>query len=176
MFRPFRRAASRALIDRLSGEIVTAARHPALFTGYGIADDVDGRFESLALHAALVLRRLNAMPPPGPQIAQELADSIFRSLDAALREKGVGDLSVPRHMKAFAAAVLGRARAYDGALGGDPDSLAAALRRNVYAGKRCPERLVRYIRAAAKALDAAALEDFLRGKIPFPDPSAVSAQ
>jgi hypothetical protein len=46
-------------------------------------------------------------------MAQDLADSIFRSLDAALREKGVGDLSVPRHMKTFAAIFLGRAAAYD---------------------------------------------------------------
>jgi len=176
MFRPFRRAASRALINRLSGEIVTAARHKALFTCYGIADDVDGRFECLALHAALVLRRLNALPPPGPEMAQDLSDSIFRSLDAALRERGVGDLSVPRHMKAFAAAFLGRAAAYHRALGGDDGSLAAALRRNVYAGGGSPDRLAIYVRAAVEALDAASPNDFLTGKIPFPDPYAVFPQ
>ena len=173
MFRLFRRSANRALIDRLSGEIVAAARHPALFAAYVIEDSVDGRFEALALHAALVLRRLSCLPAPGPEIAQELADSIFRSLDAALREKGVGDLSVPKQMKTFASAFLGRANAYNLALNDDMKALAAALSRNVYAGRGNPGRLARYVRVAVAALDAAALEEFLEAKITFPEHDAV---
>ena len=173
MFRLFRRSANRALIDRLSGEIVAAARHPALFAVYGIEDSVDGRFEALALHGALVLRRLSRLPPPGPEMAQELADSIFRSLDAALREKGVGDLSVPKHMRIFASAFLGRANAYDLALNGGATRLAASLLRNIYGGQGSPDRLVRYVRAAAAALDQVRIEDFLKAKITFPEPSAI---
>jgi cytochrome b pre-mRNA-processing protein 3 len=173
MFRLLRRSANRALIDRLSGEIVAAARHPALFAAYGIEDSVDGRFEALTLHAAIVLRRLSRVPPPGPEMAQELADSIFRSLGAALREKGIGDLSVPKHMKTFASAFLGRANAYDLALNGDPRDLASALLRNVYGGRGNPDHLARYIRAAVAAMDEAALEDFLETKIAFPEPDAI---
>lgn len=173
MFRLFRRSANRAVIDRLSGEIVAAARHPALFAAYGIEDSVDGRFEALTLHAAVVLRRLSRMPPPGPEIAQELADSLFRSLDAALREKGIGDLSVPKHMKSFASAFLGRANAYDLALNGDAKDLAAALLRNVYGGQGNPDRLARYVRAAVAALDKSALGDLLEAKIAFPEPGAI---
>jgi cytochrome b pre-mRNA-processing protein 3 len=58
------------MIERLHGEIVAAARNPVLFTDYGIADTFEGRFEALTLHAVLVLRRLNAMPPPAPEIVQ----------------------------------------------------------------------------------------------------------
>jgi cytochrome b pre-mRNA-processing protein 3 len=173
MFRLFRLSANRAVIDRLSGEIVAAARRPALFAEYGIEDSVDGRFEALTLHAALVLRRLNRMPPPGPEMAQDLADSIFRSFDAALRERGIGDLSVPRHMKTFAAAFLGRAAVYDLSLKGGAQGLSAALLRNVYAGYGNPDRLARYVRVAVEALDKAALEDFLAAKIPFPEPAAI---
>jgi cytochrome b pre-mRNA-processing protein 3 len=172
VFSLFRRSANRALIDRLSGEIVAAARHPMLFTEYGIEDSVDGRFEVLALHAALVLRRVNSMPPPGSEMAQDLADAIFRSLDAGLRERGVGDLSVPRHMKMFAAAFLGRAAAYDQALKGNTQELPAALLRNVYAGHGDPDRLTRYVQAAVEALDKATFDDFLAAKINFPEPSA----
>jgi cytochrome b pre-mRNA-processing protein 3 len=173
MFSLFRHSANRALIDRLSGEIVAAARRPVLFTEYGIEDSVDGRFEALALQAALVLRRLNGMAPPGPEMAQELADAIFRSLDAALRERGVGDLSAPRHMKTFAAAFLGRAVAYNKALNGDLQGLTAALHRNVYESHGHPDRLARYVKAAAEALDQAAFEDFLTAKITFPEPSVI---
>ena len=173
MFRLFRRSANRAVIDRLSGEIVAAARRPALFAEYGIEDSVDGRFEALTLHGALVLRHLNRMPPPGPELAQDLADSIFRSLDAALRERWVGDLSVPRHMKNFAAAFLGRAAAYDLALNGGAKGLSAALLRNVYEGIGNPDRLARYVAVAVEALDKATLEDFLAAKIAFPEPAAI---
>lgn len=170
----FRRSANRALIDRLSGEIVAAARHPVLYTEYGIEDSVDGRFEALTLHAAVVLRRLKCVPPPGPQMAQDLTDAIFSSFDTALRERGVGDLSVPRHMKTFAAAFLGRATAYDQALNGTAQGLTAALLRNVYAGQGNPDRLARYVKAAVEALDKTALEDFLAAKITFPEPSATA--
>ncbi|MCI0600256.1 MAG: ubiquinol-cytochrome c chaperone [Beijerinckiaceae bacterium] len=173
VFRFFRRSANRALIDRLSGEIVAAARHPALFTGYGIADSVDGRFEALTLHAALVLGRLNRMPPPGPEMAQDLSDSIFRSFDAALRERGVGDMSVPKHMKTLAGAFLGRAAAYDRALDGGAAGLSAALLRNVLDGRGNPDRLARYVAAAGEALSNASLDEFTGGGIPFPDPSAI---
>jgi cytochrome b pre-mRNA-processing protein 3 len=173
MFRLFRRSANRAVIERLSGEIVAAARHQALFAVYGIEDSIDGRFEALALHAALVLRRLGRLPEPGPEIAQELADSLFRSLDAALREKGVGDLSVPKHMKMFASAFIGRANAYDLALNGDPRNLAAALLRNVYGGKGRPDHLARYVSAAAAAVDQTGIEDFLLATITFPQPDTI---
>jgi cytochrome b pre-mRNA-processing protein 3 len=152
---------------------VAAARHPALFTEYGIKDSVDGRFESLTLHSALVLRRLNRMPPPAPEIAQGLADAIFRSFDAALREKGVGDISVPKHMKTIASAFLGRAAAYDRALNGGATELQATLLRNVYNGRGNPDRLSRYVEAASKALATAELDDYIAGGLPFPEPSGV---
>ncbi len=62
----FGRASNRRLIERLHGEIVAAARNRVLFTDFGIEDTFEGRFESVVLHAALVLRRLHALPAPGP--------------------------------------------------------------------------------------------------------------
>jgi len=130
VLRLFRRSANRQLIDRLSGEIVAAARDPVLFTEYGIDDSQEGRFEAVTLHAVLVLRRLNRMDPPAPEIAQDLTDAIFRSFEIALREMGVGDISVPKRMKTIAGAFLGRAAAYDVALrGGAPRGGFAKLAR-----------------------------------------------
>ena len=128
VFRLFRRSANLQLIGRLSGEIVAAARDPVLFTEYGIEDSLDGRFEAVTLHAVLVLRRLNRMDPPAPEIAQDLTDAIFRSFEIALREMGVGDIGVPKQMKTIAEAFFGRAGAYDRALRGGAPGLMKHLR------------------------------------------------
>jgi cytochrome b pre-mRNA-processing protein 3 len=173
VFRLFRRSANRHLIDRLRGEIVAAARDPVLFTEYGIEDSLDGRFEALALHAALVLRSLNRKKPPAQEMAQDLTDSLFRSFDAALREMGVGDTGVPKRMRTIAGAFLGRATAYDLALDGGTPQLAAALARNVYDGRGNPERLARYVEAASQALANATLAAFMTGPVPFPRPSLI---
>jgi cytochrome b pre-mRNA-processing protein 3 len=173
VLRLFRRAANRQLIDRLSGEIVAAARDPVLFTEYGIEDSMEGRFEAVTLHAVLVLRRLNRMDPPAPDIAQDLTDAIFRSFEIALREMGVGDISVPKRMKTIAGAFLGRAAAYDRALRGGAPALKAALARNVYDGRKNPDRLARYVEMANEALTEASLGAFTLGPVPFPEPAAV---
>ncbi|WP_395665607.1 ubiquinol-cytochrome C chaperone family protein [Methylocella sp.] len=167
------RASSRRTVDRLHGAIVEAARAPALFLDYGAPDTLEGRFEMLTLHAALALRRLNAMAAPGPELAQDLVDAVFAHFDATLREMGVGDPSVPKRMKTLAEAFLGRSLAYETALG-DGARLEAALKRNVYAGAGDAARLARYAQAARAALDVAPVEAFFEGRPPFPDPLRVA--
>ncbi|MGH6812432.1 MAG: ubiquinol-cytochrome C chaperone family protein [Methylocella sp.] len=173
IFRIFRRSANRQLIGRLSGEIVAAARNPVLFTEYGIEDSMEGRFEAVTLHAVLVLRRLNRMDPPAPEIAQDLTDAIFRSFEIALREMGIGDISVPKQMKTISGAFFGRAWAYDLALRGGAPGLNAAIARNVYDGRKNPDRLARYVEAANEALAKVSLDAFTLGPVPFPPPAAV---
>lgn len=174
LLRLFRGAANRKVIDRIHGEIVAAARDRTLFTDYGIEDTLEGRFESLTLHGAAVLRRLQALPQPGPDLAQDVADALFRHFDVALREMGVGDISVPKRMKTMAEAFLGRAKAYAEAGEMDPAALAAALSRNVYAGRSDGMRLARYAIQMNDGLDRLTLDDFLRGPIPFPQPAAIA--
>jgi cytochrome b pre-mRNA-processing protein 3 len=173
VFRNFQRSANRQMIGRLSGEIVAAARDPVLFTEYGIKDSLEGRFEAVTLHAVLVLRRLNHMDPPAPEIAQDLTDAIFRSFEIALREMGVGDISVPKQMKTIAGAFFGRAGAYDRAMRGGVPGLNEALARNVYDGRKNPDRLARYVETANEALAKVSLDAFTLGPVPFPEPAAV---
>jgi cytochrome b pre-mRNA-processing protein 3 len=168
-----RRSVNRRLVDRLYGEIVAAARDPALYADYAIADTLEGRFEALTLHATLVLRQLNAMAPPAPDMAQDLADAVFSHLDAALREMGVGDVTVPKRMKSFAEAFLGRGAAYDRALRAGRQALAETLSRNVYGGNVDASRLARYVEATSAALTNASFEAFVRGPVPFLKPATV---
>jgi cytochrome b pre-mRNA-processing protein 3 len=105
------RRANRTLIDQLHGKIVAAARRPALYAELGVPDTYDGRFEMVALHAGLVMRRLTGLSGMGEELAQELADSVFRHFDVALREIGIGDVAVPKRLKRMAEAFYGRNKA-----------------------------------------------------------------
>lgn len=111
--------------------VIEASRRPELFGEGRVPDTLEGRFELLTLHAFLALRRLGGAPDARP-LAQAFTDVFFRHLDAGLRESAVGDLAVPKRMRALAGAFYGRLGAYEQALNsGDPDALAAALGRNI---------------------------------------------
>jgi len=179
IFAMFRRSGNDQVIERLHGDIVAAVRQPAFYADYLVDDTFEGRFELLALFATVLVRRLAQLPSPAPEVAQELTDRIFSELDAAMREMGVGDLAVPKRIKKFAAAFLGRRKAYDDALSAaSPEGLATALARNVYGleGEENVERaarLARYAMAAEAAFALAPLETFASGSAPFPKAEAI---
>ena len=173
----FRRTPRNGTIAALYGVIVAQARKPAFYREFGVPDTANGRLEMIILHAVLVLSRLEAEGGPVRSLGQALFDHFCADIDANLREMGVGDMAVPRKMKAIAEAFYGRKRAYDAALAAPGlDQLAAALARNIHAGEAADRagaaRLAAYVRAAVAtlaAIDGAALR---RGAIAFPDPTA----
>jgi cytochrome b pre-mRNA-processing protein 3 len=123
------RRASRALIDHLHGEIVAAARKPALYMDCGVPDTLDGRFEMVVLHGDLLLRRLTETG--AGDLAQDVVDRLFEGFDDAFREMSISDAGVVKRMTKFASAYFGRAGVYGPALAaGDESALAAALARN----------------------------------------------
>ena len=142
-----KRARRRAPADALFARITDASRRPALYMDGGIPDSFEGRFESLALHMFLVLRRLRELPPPADDLAQDLTDACFDYLELGFRNGGVSDIAVPKRMKKIGQMFYGRLQAYGAALPeADPAALEEALRRN-----------------AAPSADAALLADYLRG-------------
>lgn len=176
IFRLFRRPAAAATIHALYGAIVAQARLPEFYEDFGVPDTVEGRFDMIVLHLAVLLRRLN-QDPQGPDLGQALFDAFCLDLDHNLREMGVGDLAVPKKMKRFGEAFYGRLRTYDAALSGpDPGALAAALARNVFAGavgSASPaERLAGYARRLVAQLDALDPVRLSSGLLDFPPPVA----
>jgi cytochrome b pre-mRNA-processing protein 3 len=158
-----------ASVERVYGDIVTAARAPALYSAMGVPDTVMGRFEALALHVALVLRRIRSLPAPADSLAQELVDRFFADLDSALREIGIGDVSVPKKVKKLGQAFYGRAQAYEDAL--NPTAAAVALEnalcRNVLDRPDDPglaALLAQYVRMTAAQYDRSDLDGFLNGE------------
>ena len=154
-----RKRANRVMIKDLYGALVERARDPALFTDFEMADNFEGRFEALTLFAVLTTRRLKAMPAPAPELAQDLIDHVFAQFDYALREMGVGDITVPKRMKTMASAFLGRASAYDQALlSGDSAALSAAILRNVYGSEEEKRDVATCLAALSHSFDQALSE------------------
>ena len=171
----FRRNSRDGTIAILYGAIVAQARAEAFYRDHGVPDTANGRLEMIILHTILVLSRLEAAGAPARPLGQGLFDHFCSDIDGNLREMGVGDMAVPRKMKAMAEGFYGRKRAYEAALAAPGlEALTAALARNVHAGTEAGragvERLAAYMRAAAQALAAVDDGALQRGELVFPDP------
>ena len=172
--RPLTKSEVRDAAHRLYASVVAQARQPAFYTSFGVADTVDGRFDMVALHAYLVLRRLKMRSEPAAKTAQAVFDAMFADMDRNLRERGVGDLGVGRRVKTMARAFYGRIAAYDEGLAGDDGMLVAALQRNLYRGSDgdpagCAA-LASYVRRETAALEDQKLDDILAGRVTFGGP------
>ena len=117
--------------------VVAQARRPEFYGELGVPDTLDGRFELVALHTFLILRRLKAQGQAGGA-GQALVDLFVEDMDASLRELGAGDLGVGRKVQAMAKALYGRIAAYEAGLAGSGEALEAALRRNLYGTAPAP--------------------------------------
>ena len=112
-----RRLAREAAAARLYAAAVGLARERRWFAELGVPDTPEGRFEMIALHIALLLRRLRREGPAGGALGQALFDRVFAEVDVALRELGVGDLGVGRQVKRLAGQFYARLATLDRALG-----------------------------------------------------------
>ena len=180
MFRWLARDPQAGTIRGLYGAIVAQARAPAFYADYGVADTVAGRFDMIVLHVALFARRLRREPASIRALGQGVFDLFCRDMDHNLREMGVGDLAVPKHMRRIAEAFYGRAAAYDDAIDRHAEeALAAVLGRNLFPDAvepcACAGRLARYVRVAIGELERQNGEDFARAGVVFPDPTRVGA-
>ncbi|WP_316976458.1 ubiquinol-cytochrome C chaperone family protein [Shumkonia mesophila] len=174
----FRKSPEKEPARRLYSAILARAREATFYEDFGVPDTVDGRFDMVALHAFLLLRRLKRDRPATARLSQELFDLMFIDMDENLREMGVGDLSVGRRVKDMAKAFLGRVAAYEDALErGDGEALAAALRRNLFRGVVAEDgrhiaAMAGYVRGQEAGLTGLAIETLLAGDLAFPPVAA----
>ena len=171
------RIAPSGTIEGIYGMIVTRAREPLFYRDLGVPDTVNGRFDLLLMHLWLVLRRLKSVGS-GTALSQALFDHFCADMDDNLREMGVGDLAVPKRMRAFGEAFYGRTAAYDMALTEGSEAFAQALCKNVLDGERIEKARKLAAYAEAAMADLAQLDDatLLRGAWRFPVLEAARAQ
>ena len=159
-------------------DIVNQARQPAFYRSLSVPDTLDGRFDMIVLHAFLVIQHLRGRGKAAESLSQALFDYLLSDMDQSLRESGVGDLSVGKHVKRMAKAFYGRASVYGQALEGGPDGVTMqdALARNLYRSSPPPlpilDLMADYVREAADQLDRSELTSLLTGQVAFPTPTA----
>lgn len=130
----------RDMAEGLYGAIVAQARQPFFYRDLAVPDTVDGRFDMILLHAFVVMLRLREGGEATRELSQTLYDVMFADMDRAVREIGIGDLSVKKHIRRMMKAFNGRMAAYEAALAEpDPAVLTESLRRNVYGTVKDPQ-------------------------------------
>jgi cytochrome b pre-mRNA-processing protein 3 len=169
----FRQRGPKIVGRQLYDSVVERARQPLLYTDFAVSDSIEGRFELYSLHVILLLHRLKGQGPQATDTAQALFDTFISQLDHALREIGVGDLSVAKKMRKLGEAFYGRAKHYDAALDAEADSeLEALIGRTVFEGAGEAGRvdaLAAYVRRVRAALAAEPLETLLEGRVDWPE-------
>jgi cytochrome b pre-mRNA-processing protein 3 len=133
-----------SLIQRLFGDKRTRAEYRPLYdaivaTGRDarwyregqVPDTLDGRFDMVAALLALVLLRLEA-DGAAPREASALVTEIFiDDMDGSLRQIGIGDFVVGKHVGRMVSALGGRLTAFRSALASGGE-LTAPVTRNIF--------------------------------------------
>jgi len=139
--------------DALYRGVVAAARTPNWYVQGEIPDTVDGRFDVVALMLGLVLLRLERDGAAQAQFSADLTERFIADMDGSLRELGVGDQNVGKHVGRMVSALGGRLGAYRDALAVDAptSALGEALQRNVYRAAAVEPVALDWLTAAVRA-------------------------
>lgn len=169
-----------SFIDRLLGRrdanlavrplydaIVARGRAPHWYVEGGVPDTIDGRFEMIAAILALVIARLE-LEPEQRQNTAWLIEHFVHDMDSQLREIGVGDMVVGKHVGRMMGALGGRIGAYREGL--KTGQFEAALVRNLYGGAEpaaaALEHTAEQLRALYLGLHAAPAAAIIDGSLP----------
>jgi cytochrome b pre-mRNA-processing protein 3 len=144
--------------------IVSLARTPRWYAELGLADTVPGRFDAVALVLSLVLLRMEREPDLASKSIL-LTELFVTDMDAQLRETGLGDVVVGKHVSKLMGALGGRMDAMRAALAGI-EPMQPALERNMtLTDGGNAAGLAAEIRALADLLDTCDAAGLLAGRI-----------
>ena len=163
---------ARRIAKTFYAHCVSRAREAVFFADFKVPDTVDGRFEMIALHTGLVINRVKAEGQSGQLLAQSIFDEMFLNMEMACRQIGIGDLSVPKHIKRMMKALQGRALTYEDAAQIDREELELTMLRNIYAtagtiGQDIITPMAEYVLACTQKLATQSMENFMNGQIEF---------
>lgn len=159
--------AKRGETAALYAAVVEYARRPHFYIEGAVADTVDGRFDAIAAMLAMVMLRLEG-DPAGMAAATHLAEAFVDDMDPQLREIGIGDLLVGKHVGRMMGMLGGRLGAYrDGLAAGD---LKPALVRNLYRGHAPADAALAHVERSLRdfraALGEVATDRLIAGYLP----------
>jgi cytochrome b pre-mRNA-processing protein 3 len=162
-----RSADDRAPVRPLWHSVVEIAREAPWYAQYGVADTVPGRFDAVTLVLTLVILRMEREEEL-KILSARLTELFVDDMDGQLRQSGVGDLVVGKHMGKLMMVLGGRMGALREALSSpEPEAaLPPVLERNMslLEGADRPA-LASAVLALSRQIDATGAEDLLAGRI-----------
>jgi cytochrome b pre-mRNA-processing protein 3 len=157
----------RAPVRPLWHRVVEIAREPSWYAQHGVADTVPGRFDVVTLVLALVILRMEREEQL-KLLAARLTELFVDDMDGQLRQSGVGDLVVGKHMGKLMMVLGGRMGVLREALAA-PDPQAALIpvvERNMTLLEGADTAaLAHAVLALARQIEATGTEDMLAGRI-----------
>lgn len=164
----FARTDPREQMAPLYAALVAEARQPHWYAMGGVPDTREGRFDMLAAILSLTLLRLEQDPGQN-QNSVFLTELFVEDMDGQLRQFGIGDMIVGKHIGKLMAALGGRLGAYRAAVGGTED-WGAVVTRNIWAEAPVEpqqrDHVVSGLRAFAAALQEAQTASIVAGNLP----------
>lgn len=182
------RASTRATAKQLYGTSVTQARHETFYADWYVPDTLTGRFEMIVLHLFMLVERLQREGEEGQELARAVLEAFVIDIDDHMREVGIADLKVPKHVKKAAAIAYDRFGDYGAALKtGDDQAMRNLLIEFVYGQAGSQHNTENPKASADQMAGAAAITTYVRrarvelakqseiqimaGQITFPIPS-----
>jgi len=146
--------------------IVERSRESAWYREGGVADTVSGRFDMIVAILSLVLLRLE--PETATAREQVLLTELFvEDMDGQLRETGVGDPVIGKHVGRLVSALGGRLGAFREALAAGGAAWTAAVERNVsLRDGASADALAARLQGLREALAGIEIEALIGGDLP----------
>ena len=161
------REAYRPLYDA----VVNAAREPAWYREGQVPDTMDGRFDMIAALLALVLIRLEAEQERTRSASVLLTELFIEDMEGTVRQLGIGDLMVGKHVGRMVGALGGRLAAFRSAAERG-SGFEDPVRRNVFHDSPPSEAAAEFVSSRLlrfhESLAASPIEAILNGEIPRP--------
>ena len=168
----------RALFARLTGEpargralfglALEEAKQAHWFVEGAVPDTVNGRFAVLATVVALITVRLERDGEAGRRESVAITERLVETLDAEIREMGLGDPTLGKQVRKLVGAVGARVERWRGILAAD-ESWTDEVRRSVYSEETASPEAVAHSESRLKALwrqlEETSLEDLAEGKL-----------
>jgi cytochrome b pre-mRNA-processing protein 3 len=166
--RIFGETKQRAPLQPLYRAIVARGREPAWYLDGQVPDTIDGRFDMIAAILSLVLLRLERDGHAARDQSVLLTEIFIDDMDGTLRQIGIGDYVVGKHVGRMMSALGGRLGALREAKAAG--SYDEAVTRNIFHEQPPSDAAVAFVagglRDFAAALDAASTESVLAGSLP----------
>jgi cytochrome b pre-mRNA-processing protein 3 len=163
-----RRRARKTAAGKAYDGLMKAALAPDFYLTGDVADTFNGRAQMVTVHAALAIRRMNAVSGAEPaKAAAALNARVLDGFDAAFREQGVGDSSIARKVRKLAEAHYGLGTAVSQSLDSDggESAVSEVLERNGLTPKGRGAALAAYLCALAMRLEQQGDGEILTGAI-----------